>query len=55
MKKLTSCKTCGAQIAKSASKCPQCGAAKTTVARMIVLVLIALVIGLWLCGRIMVG
>ena len=34
---MTSCKSCGAHVAKSAAKCPQCGAAKGTAARWVVI------------------
>lgn len=32
MAKLITCKTCGAQIAKTAKRCPQCGAQQHIVA-----------------------
>ena len=42
--KLQPCKTCGAKIAKSASKCPQCGASKGTLARTLAIVAAAVVL-----------
>ena len=45
--KLIPCKACGKMVAKSASKCPDCGAAKTNVARMLLLVILATLIGLF--------
>jgi predicted ATP-dependent serine protease len=53
MKTLTECKTCGARIAKSASKCPQCGASKSTLARAVAiavggLVLAVLFYAMWI-------
>ena len=41
--KLTTCKTCGAQIAKSAKKCPSCGA-KNKSGKSLVKTLIPLII-----------
>ena len=43
MSKLTVCKTCGAQIAKSAKACPQCGARRPSV-RPVFAVLLTIVI-----------
>ncbi|MBQ6708680.1 MAG: zinc ribbon domain-containing protein [Clostridia bacterium] len=47
-KKMTSCKTCGTQIAKSAKNCPSCGAKnkKKPIALIIVLVIILVLGGL---------
>ena len=47
-KKMTSCKTCGTQIAKSAKACPSCGAKnkKKPIALIIVLVIILVLGGL---------
>lgn len=50
--KLTSCKTCGAQIAKSAKKCPSCGAknksGKSLVKLLIPLVIIGILAALYI-------
>lgn len=35
--KLTACGSCGREIAKSASRCPQCGAARSNAARLVAL------------------
>ena len=35
--KLKPCKSCNAMIANSASKCPQCGAAKSNAARIVLI------------------
>lgn len=49
-KKMTACKTCGTQIAKSAKACPSCGAKnkKTPIALIIVLVIILVLGGLFI-------
>ena len=39
MKNLIDCETCGAKIAKTAAKCPQCGATKGTLARTVAIVI----------------
>lgn len=44
MAKLRTCKACGAQIAKSAKACPQCGAKQHTASRVVVTLLIILII-----------
>lgn len=44
MAKLRTCKTCGAQIAKSAKVCPQCGAKLHKAARIVVTLLVVLII-----------
>lgn len=40
--KMTKCKSCGAEIAKSAKSCPQCGAKRRTVGKTVCAVLLAL-------------
>ncbi len=40
LSKLIKCKTCGAEIAKTANRCPQCGARQHQVALSIVAIII---------------
>lgn len=42
--KLIPCNSCGHQIAKSASKCPSCGAARTTAPRLILIAFVTVVL-----------
>ena len=44
MSKLRACKACGAQIAKSAKVCPQCGAKQHKAARIVVTLLVVFII-----------
>jgi hypothetical protein len=46
MNKLSHCKTCDAMIAKTASKCPQCGAVKSTAARWVAIAVVGMVLAL---------
>lgn len=46
-KKLTTCKTCGKEIAKSADKCPHCGANLQSISNIIIRI-IAFVLGVFL-------
>lgn len=54
-KKMTACKTCGAQIAKSAKQCPSCGAKnkKKSIVKIIIPLLIVLVLGGMYIGKVM--
>ena len=55
MAKLVKCKTCGAEIAKSAKICPKCGARKKPGAGRIILGTIILFIGLFLIIGVVAG
>ena len=44
MAKIVKCKTCGAEIAKTAKTCPKCGAKQHTVALSLCAVIIILTI-----------
>ncbi len=44
MAKLRTCKACGAQVAKSAKACPQCGAKQHKAARIVVILLVVFII-----------
>lgn len=57
MAKLRACKACGAQIAKSAKHCPQCGAKQHSVGRIIgiILIIIAILMLLSFCHSAMNG
>ena len=52
MDKMTKCKTCGADIAKSAKVCPACGAKQK---KHIVLGIILVIIGLSIIGAALGG
>lgn len=46
---LMECKSCGAEISKSATKCPHCGQAYTNAGRILMLALIAIFV-CWFLG-----
>ena len=44
MKKLVKCKSCGAEIAKSAKSCPQCGAQQKSTGKIIAIVIVIFIL-----------